>query len=103
MAEDFTSVRLAAKCGLRGCFFPYLNWPPQARLSWLKLALPRSTVLDMIGLGSLDDGMSRLPTAPAIEEMLSLRSSREGECPETELVSCCRWPTRGGSKLWPCL
>ena len=83
--------------------FPYLNWLPQARLSSLKLAMPTSTVLDSVVPGLLNDGMSALPTAPATEEMLSLRFSREGERPDAEWIPCCRRSTRGGSKLWPWL
>jgi hypothetical protein len=98
------SVRLAAQCGLGGePLFPYLNWPPEARLSWLKLTMPKSTVLDAIVPGSLNDSMSALPTAPAVEEMLSFRPSREGERPDTEWVPCCRRSARGSSKLWPWL
>ena len=97
MTKDFMSVRLCCTMWVGELLFPYPNWPPQAKLSWLKLALPESIVGDTIVLGSLD-GMSPLPAALATEKMLSLRSSREGERPDTEWIPCCRL---GTSELWP--
>jgi hypothetical protein len=66
---------------------PYLNWPPEPRLSWVNVALPQSLKFDTVVSASRTNVVSALPAAASRDEMVSLWLSRSYRRPGTEYVS----------------